>query len=58
MCRKSILALAALLAMSVMTAFTAFAASEFEGVWTVEGRKGVTSPSAPTVRPPPPTLKR
>ena len=38
--RKSILALAALLAMSVMTAFTAFAASEFEGVWTVEGRKG------------------
>ena len=38
--RKSILTLAALLAMSVMTAFTAFAASEFEGVWTVEGRKG------------------
>ena len=39
--RKSILTLAALLAMSFMTAFTAIAASEFEGVWSVEGRKGL-----------------
>ncbi len=37
--RKAILALSALLAMSIMTAFTAFAASEFEGTWTVQGRK-------------------
>ena len=37
--RKAILALSALLAMSIMTAFTAFAASDFEGTWTVQGRK-------------------
>ena len=37
--RKSMLALVALLALSVMTAFTAVAASDFEGTWTVQGRK-------------------
>ena len=37
--RKAILALSALLAISLMTAFTAYAASDFEGTWTVQGRK-------------------
>jgi hypothetical protein len=37
--RKAILALSALLAISFMTAFTAYAASDFEGTWTVQGRK-------------------
>lgn len=38
--RRAILALSALLVMSIMTAVTAFAASDFEGTWTIEGRKG------------------
>lgn len=37
--RKALSTLLAALALSVVTAFTAFAASEFEGVWTVMGRK-------------------
>jgi hypothetical protein len=37
--RKAIFALSAALIMSIMTAVTAFAASEFEGTWTVQGRK-------------------
>jgi hypothetical protein len=40
--RKAILALSALLAMSILTAFTAFAASDFEGTWTVQGKKDTT----------------
>ena len=37
--RKAILAPSALLAISFMTAFTVYAASDFEGTWTVQGRK-------------------
>ena len=37
--RKAIFGTSALLAISFMTAFTAYAASDFEGTWTVQGRK-------------------
>lgn len=38
--KKALSALLAALVVSVMMTVAAFAASEFEGTWTIEGRKG------------------